>query len=116
MQTEIALSTAESEYIALSMVMREVLSLMQLMEEVHKIFEIKRLKPKIHCKVFEDNESCISMARQRKFSTRTKDIGIKYHHFQSHVGTTVSIHSIDTKQQTADVLTKPVDEALFKHL
>ena len=116
MQTKITLSTAESEYIALSMTMREVLSLMQLLEEVHKIFEIKRLKPKIHCKVFEDNESCISMAKRRKFSPRTKHIGIKYHHFRSHVGTTVSIHSIDTKQQTADVLTKPVDEALFKHL
>ena len=116
MQTEIALSTAESEYIALSMAMREVLSLMQLMDEIHKIFEIKRVKPKIHCKVFEDNESCISMAKRRKFSPRTKHIGIKYHHFRSHVGTTVSIHSIDTKQQTADVLTKPVDEALYKHL
>ena len=38
MQTEIALSTAESECIALSMAMREVLSLMQLMEEIQKIF------------------------------------------------------------------------------
>ena len=116
MQTEIALSTAESEYIALSMAMREVLSLMQLMEEINKIFKIKRMKPKIHCKVFEDNESCITMAKRRKFSPRTKHIGIKYHHFRSHVGTTVSVHSIDTKQQTADVLTKPVDEALYKHL
>lgn len=78
MQTEIALSTAESEYITLSMAMREVLSLK---EEVHKIFEIKRLKPKIHCKVFENNESCISMKKSRKFSSRTKHIGIKYHNF-----------------------------------
>ena len=53
MQTEIALSTAESEYIALSTAMRDVISLMQLMNEVHKIFTIKRTKPKIHCKVFE---------------------------------------------------------------
>ena len=116
MQTEIALSTAESEFIVLSMAMREVLSLMQLMDEINKIFEIKRLKPKIHCKVFEDNESCILMAKRRNFSPRTKHIGIKYHHFRSHVGTTISVHSIDTKQQTADVLTKLVDEALFKYL
>ena len=89
--------------------MREVLSLMQLMEEVHDIFQIKRLKSKIHCKEFEDNESCISMAKCRKFSPRTKHIGIKYYHFQSHVGMTVSIHFIHTKP-------KPVDEVLFKHL
>ena len=81
MQTEIAMSTAESEYIALSMAMREELSLMQLMDEINKIFEIKILKPRIHCKVFEDNESCILMAKRRKFSPRTKHIGIKYHHF-----------------------------------
>ena len=38
MQTEIALSTAKSEYIACSMAMREVISLMQLMKEIDKIF------------------------------------------------------------------------------
>ena len=36
MQTEIALSTAEAEYIALSASMKEVLSLMQLMNEINK--------------------------------------------------------------------------------
>ena len=110
------MQVAEAEYIALSTSMKEVLSLMQLMNEINKIFKISTPKPKIHCKVFEDNESCISMAKRRKFSPRTKHIGIKYHHFRSHVGTTVSIHSIDTKQQTADILTKPVEESLFKHL
>ena len=82
MQTEIALSTTKSEYIALSTVMREFLSLMLLMDEIHKIFDIERPKPKIHCKVYEDNESCISMAKRKKFSPRTKDIGTKYHHFR----------------------------------
>ena len=81
MQTKIVLSTAELKYITMSMAMREVLSLMQLMEEVHKIFKIKRLKPKIHCKVFKDNKSCISMAKHRKFSPTTNHIGIKYHLF-----------------------------------
>lgn len=71
MQTKIELFTAESKYIALSMAMQEVLSLKQSMEEVHKIFEIKRLKPKIHCKDFEHNESCISMAKRKEFSHRT---------------------------------------------
>ena len=56
------------------------------------------------------------MAKRRQFSPRTKHIGIKYHHFRSHIGTTVSIHSIDTKDQTADILTKPLYESSFKRL
>jgi hypothetical protein len=35
MQTEIALSTTEAEYIALSQAMREVLPIMWLMQEAH---------------------------------------------------------------------------------
>ena len=54
MQTEIALSTAESEYIACSTAMRDVLSIMQTMEEIDKIFPIISIKPKIHCNVYED--------------------------------------------------------------
>ena len=116
MQTEIALSTAESEYIACSTAMREVISLMQLMQEIDKIFPIHTGKPKIHCDVYEDNLSCISMTKRRKFSPRTKHIAIKYHHFRKHVGKTIAIHSIDTREQTADILTKPLDESSFIHL
>ena len=63
MQTEIALSTVESEYIALSEVIRD--ALMNLIEEVNTIFSLNGCKPKIHCKVFEDNESCIAMAKKK---------------------------------------------------
>ena len=40
MQTEIALSTAESEYIARSMAMSDVISLMQLKKEMGSIFYV----------------------------------------------------------------------------
>jgi len=98
MQTEISLSTAESEYIACSTAMRDVLSLTHLMQEITKIFPIENIKPKMHCTVYEDNESCISMATKRKFSPRTKHIAIKYHHFRKHVNKTIMVNSIDTKR------------------
>ncbi len=41
LQTEIALSTAEAEYIALSQSLRDVLPLISLLEELHKIFPLK---------------------------------------------------------------------------
>ncbi|KAL7533931.1 hypothetical protein ACHAXR_010147 [Thalassiosira sp. AJA248-18] len=40
LQTEIALSTAETEYIALSSALRQVLPLMTMMEEIHPSFLI----------------------------------------------------------------------------
>ena len=56
------------------------------------------------------------MATNRKFSPRTKHIAIKYHHFRKFVDEVIKIHSIDTKEQTADIFIKPLDENLFEHL
>ena len=85
LQTEIALSTAEAEYIALSQALREVIPLMTLMEELHKVFPVHVSTPNFVCKVHEDNQSCIKMANSEKFTPRTKHIALKYHHFKSHV-------------------------------
>ena len=117
LQSEVALSTTESEYIALSQSMRDVISLVELLEEINGIIDIYIPTPKVHCKVWEDNEGCISLANQQKFSPRTKHIAVKYHHFREKVNNgVVSVHPIDTKEQTADIFTKPLDESLFKHL
>ena len=116
-QTEIALSTTEAEYIALSQAMREVIPFMHLLQEINKVFSINTSKAKFHCKVFEDNNSCISLATSEKFSPRTKHIALKYHHFRRYViDKTIEILPIDTKEQLADILTKPLEEHLFLHL
>ena len=117
LQTEIALSTAEAEYIALSQAMRQVIPLMNLLREINNIFPLHLPEPKMHCKVFEDNNSCISIAESNKFSPRTKHIALKYHHFRRFVKEgSIKILPIDTKDQVADIFTKPLDEHLFKHL
>ena len=81
LQTEIALSTAEAEYIALSQAMRTVIPLMNMLIEINCIFDIPMPKPQVHCKVFEDNRSAITIAEANKFTPRTKHIALKYHHF-----------------------------------
>ena len=117
LHTEIALSTTEAEYIALSQALREVIPLTNLLEQIDKVFPIGIATPQIHCKVWEDNESCISIAKNQKFSPRTKHIAIKFHHFRQHVKDgRISIHSIDTKEQTADIFTKLLDQSSFVHL
>jgi hypothetical protein len=110
MQTEIALSSTESEYIALSQAMREVLPMMALAQEAVKMGVIEQAgQPKVHCKVFEDNSGAIEIARLPKMRPRTKHLNIKYHHFRDQVARgRITIHFVSTDNQIADMLTKPV--------
>ena len=114
LQTEIALSTAEAEYIALSQALREVIPLMTLMEEIHPVFPVHITKPNFVCKVHEDNQSCIKMANSDKFTPRTKHIALKYHHFRSHIKRgLIDVQYCRTEDQKADLLTKPLADELF---
>ena len=116
MQTEIALSMTENEYIACSTAMRDTISLMQLIKEIGRIFLLHMPKPRVYCDVYKDNQSCIAMEKRKKFSTRTKHVAVKYHHFRSFVDKSLIIHSIDTKEQRADIMNKPVEVGLFQNL
>ena len=117
LQTEIALSTTEAEYIALSMAMREVLPFLNLMQEINSVLPLPAGAPKFFCKVWEDNRSCIKVAESPKFTPCTKHIALKYHHFRRFVSDgTVTIFPINTLEQTADIFTKPLDGPQFTYL
>ena len=117
LQTEIALSTMEAEYIALSQAMREVIPLIQLMDELEPVMHFHNPTPHVRCKLFEDNRSCIVVAESARLTPRTKHIAIKYHHFREFVKSgQVKICPISTKEQQADIFTKPLDESQFKYL
>jgi Reverse transcriptase (RNA-dependent DNA polymerase) len=63
LQTEIALSTTESEYIALSSALREVIPLRRLVQEMSNAgFDMPSGKGKVMCKAFEDNSGAYEMA------------------------------------------------------
>jgi hypothetical protein len=96
LQTEIALSTTESEHIALSIPMRELLPLWQLLEDIltNSFIHIPKLSysTTIHTstlapsKVYEDNSACIILATTKAtFKPRTKHITIKWHCFHDQV-------------------------------
>jgi hypothetical protein len=87
LQTEIALSTAEAEYIALSQALRETIPITNLMREMNVIFPLYFPQPKFVLKVQEDNQSCIAMSNNPKFTPKTKHTAIKFHHFCKHVKT-----------------------------
>ena len=117
LQSEITLSTTEAEYVAMSMAMREVLPFLNLMTEIGSFLPVHSRPPQINCTTWEDNRSCIKVAESPKFTPRTKHIALKYHHFRQFVSNgTIIIKPIDTKEQVADILTKPIDEKQFAYL
>ena len=66
LQTKMALSTAEVEYIALSSALRKLIPLMTVMDKLNKVFPLLMNAPQFFCKVWEDSQSCITMANFTK--------------------------------------------------
>ena len=117
LQTEIPLSTAESEIISLSSALREVIPLMTLMEEINEIFPFYISNPNFMCTVHEDNQSCIRMATVTILSPRTKHIALKYHNFKSNINKgQIKIECISADMQKADILKKPLADDIFSPL
>jgi hypothetical protein len=118
LQTEIALSSTESEYTGMSYALREVIPIMELLKEMHRLgFPVEHQKASIHCQVFEDNSGAIEMAKVHKFRPRTKHINVKLHHFRDYVERgEITIHPISSADQQADYLTKPLKGTTFRRL
>jgi hypothetical protein len=92
LQSEIALSTTESEYNALSTATRDLLPLRRILADIEQFSFITLFPTKVvdhivtpslpPSKVFEDNNACIVLATTNmQFKPRTKHISIKNHHF-----------------------------------
>ncbi len=117
LQTKIALSTVEAEYITLSSVLCKVIPLMTVMDKLNKVFPLLMTAPQFFCKVWVDNQSCIAMATSQWFTPWTKNIALKYHHFKQYVESgEIKISYIHTERQQVDILTKPVWTDLFPKL
>ena len=118
MQPLISLSTTEAEYIALSSALREVIALMNLMDELKKFgFPLDMPTPKVQCRVFEDNKSCIEIATNHRTRPRTKHLSVRLHHFRSWVTSgRIKIEHVSTLDQIADIFTKPLARPAFEHL
>ncbi len=93
-----------------------------LMKEINVIFPLYLPSPRFVIKVREDDQSCIAMAQNLKFSPRTMHIAIKYHHFCKHVITQsnrngfLQIDYCSTDDQLADIFPKPIRDDIFMRL
>ncbi len=122
LQSQVALSTTDAEFIAMSMALRDVIPIMQLIDELRgRKFKVISTQPVVHCKVFEDNSGALELARLPKLRPRTKHINVCYHHFREHVRKgLIKIFPVSTDNQIADALTKALSQNTFirhrKHL
>ena len=112
LQTEISLSSTDSEYTGLSYTLRQAITIMRLLRAFKEIgFTSEEPTTKIHCKVYEDKSGALEMAKQYKYRPRPKFLNIKLHHFRDYVERgEVTNHKVSTHDQRAYYLTKPLDE------
>ena len=133
LQTQIALSTMEAEYIALSQSMRDLIPIREVLKEIMEIVFESPPKFEYHARskafadanegsikhtidqsnVYEDNQACLKFARMPKLSPRTKHIGVPYHWFRNKVmNLDIHIEPIESESQLGDGFTKglPIDK------
>ena len=137
LQTQIALSTMEAEYVALSQSMRDLIPIRQILSEImtvvfdaaptiayhahSKAFDDVEsgTMPVLHTieqsTVYEDNHACLKFARMAQLSPRTKHIGIPYHWFRAQVANlSIQIEPVATTKQLADQFTKGLSIVPFQ--
>lgn len=106
LQTVVALSTTEAEYMAATQACKEAIWIQRLMEELGH----KQQKISVYC----DSQSALHIARNPTFHSRTKHIGVQYHFVREVVEEgSVDMQKIHTKDNLADVMTKPINADKF---
>jgi hypothetical protein len=108
-QSNIALSTAEVEYIAACSANCEAIWLRKLLTD---LFDLEMEANTILC----DNQSCIKMTENPVFHDKSKHIEIRYHYIRDMVQRgAIKLQYVSTDEQVADVLTKPLFHVNFEH-
>ena len=117
-QSLIALCTTKAKYITLSSALRGVIKIVHLLGGLKSYgLPIHGSTPIVKCRTFEDNMSCVNMAKTHKTRPHMKHLYIRLHHFRSHiVKKPITIENISTKEQIADILTKPLVRPQFEKL
>ena len=108
LQTSVALSSTEAEYMACCFSTREAVWLRRLLTDLNS-------EPTSPTVLHEDNSGCVSLAGNWRADQRTKHIDVQYHFVREQMeAKTVDIRRIATTQMVADSLTKPVPRPKFE--
>ena len=108
-QSIVARSSAEAELIALDDAVREALWQRKSLPELGF--------PEAPTVIHEDNQSCIAIATNTRFTSATKHISTRYFAVRHHLASgEIKLEYCPTTEMIADIFTKPLGAVLFKKL
>ena len=124
LQTEIALSTMEAEYVALSASCKDLFPLIDITKEICSNFGPQfnlhlRDITNMHIKIHEDNAGALTLGKlePRRMTPRSKHYAIKYHWFREQIGPRrIDLVKISSEDQLGDLFTKGLDRIIFTRL
>ncbi|XP_071687195.1 secreted RxLR effector protein 161-like [Rutidosis leptorrhynchoides] len=109
-QKVVSLSSAESEFRGIAKGMVEALRIKKLLTEIG-------FPPKETIQIFYDNEAAIAISENPVQHDRTKHVEIDRHFIREKLdGEIISLPSIRSEDQLADILTKSVNGRLFSEV
>jgi hypothetical protein len=107
-QSMVAMSTTEAEYMAVAEAAKEALWLTGLVRKLGI--------QQVGVPLYYDSQSAIYLAKNQVYHTRTKHIDVRFHKIRELVATgELLLKKIHTFENAADMLTKPVTADKFKH-
>ncbi|CAL3972652.1 unnamed protein product [Diplocarpon coronariae] len=107
LQSIIAQSTTEAEYIAINSAAKEAVYIKQILLELG--FYIQNKLP-----LYTDNNRALLLAKNPQFHERTKHIAVKYHYIRDLISKgEIDLIYINTLSQKADGFTKPLAKPQF---
>jgi hypothetical protein len=122
LQTEIAFSTMEAEYVALSTTCRDLFPLIDITNEICSIFHVGltfQKRADLHIKIHEDNIGALALGKlePRRMIPRSKHYAIKYHWFREHLGLRkIHLVKISSEEQLGGLFTKGFSGTKFSRL
>ena len=108
LQTTVALSTTEAEYMAITEACKEAIWLKGLFSELNEDLQISI--------VFCDSQSVFFLTKDQMFHERTKHIDIRYHFVHDIIARAdIVVSKISTHENLTDMMTKSLPITKFEH-
>ncbi|KAG8497200.1 hypothetical protein CXB51_008576 [Gossypium anomalum] len=108
LQSTVALSTIEAEYMAVTEAVKEAIWLQGMVKSLGLVQE--------HINVYCDSQSAIHLAKNQVYHARTKHIDVRFHFVREIIDEgKICLQKIKTADNPADMMTKVVTATNFKH-
>ncbi len=120
LQTEIALSTMEAEYVALSTSCHDLFPLIDITNRLCTALQFKmQAETHMHIKIHEDNIGAHMLGKlePQRMTPQSKHYAVTYHWFRKHIGPrNIHLVKISSEDQLGNLFTKGLSQVMFSRL